>query len=79
MIEEEIEPPEPCGTCGSLEFCWSYEGTQRCMKCEPPFATLDWLKVRLTIKQNRDARAWYNELLKVSGLKYNPKTQRHER
>jgi len=49
------------------------------MKCEPPYKTLDWLKARLTIKSNRTVRAWYNELLKVSGLKYNPQTQRHER
>lgn len=79
IIEEEIEPPDPCETCGGLEFRWNYIGVARCMKCGPPIATLDWLKGRLTIKSNRVARAWYNELLKASGLKCNPKTGRHER
>lgn len=80
--KDSIEPPDPCEKCGpgnTSGWWWTDDGRAHCMKCDPPFVQLDWHKHGLRISPNRSGRLWYNELLKDSGLKYNPKTQRHER
>ncbi len=76
---DSIPLPEPCPGCGSRVAWWNDQGEPRCMTCRPPAQSLDLLKARLTIRPNRVARSCYNGLLKASGMKYNPQTQRHER
>jgi len=38
----EIDWPEPCPECNSMEKWWSGTGVEHCMKCNPPERAMRW-------------------------------------
>ena len=50
---EEIDLPNPCATCGSLEVWWPIAGNPRCIQCDPPLRGMKLLERAARLRQQR--------------------------
>ena len=57
MVEvEEVDPPDPCSACGSLELWETLLGSWRCLRCDPPTKSDALRKLAARIRKRQNVR-----------------------